>query len=118
VKRHNNLDEIYADTWDRRAERLGDHTYEEFLNSDHWASVKRLAGERPNYQKCEFCPCTEVELHHTSYKWIWTRYELRCVISLCRRHHQEVHDLARTRGVSVRLATNESALKNLQSLEA
>jgi hypothetical protein len=107
VKNKDDLDEIYADTWDRRAEKLGDRTYQEFLASDHWAHYRKLASGRLNYQKCEFCSCTEVELHHTSYKWIWSKDELRGVISLCRRHHQEVHDLAKTQGISVRLATNK-----------
>ena len=107
MKTREDLDEIYADTWGRRTERLDGRTYQEFLDSEHWAHFKKVASERPNYQKCEFCDCTEVELHHTSFKWIWTSNELRCVISLCRQHHQEVHDLARARGISVRRATNE-----------
>ena len=100
------LDEVYADTWVRRDANLGEMTYADYLRSAHWAQVRQKAVSRPNYLKCEFCDSTEIELHHTSYKWILTKHELRAVISLCRAHHQEVHDLAKGSGVSVRIATN------------
>jgi uncharacterized LabA/DUF88 family protein len=100
------LDEIYADTWDRREENLGRMTYGQYLQSDHWQRIKEKARKRPNYKKCEFCTSTEVELHHTSYKWILTNNELLVIISLCREHHQQIHDLAKAKNISVRLATN------------
>lgn len=100
------LDEIYADTWDRREENLAGTTYGAYLQTEHWKHVKEIAGKRPNYQKCEFCQSQQVELHHTSYKWIFTNNELRVIISLCRAHHQEIHDLAKVHNVSVRVATN------------
>ena len=102
----NDLDEIYADTWARRDMNLGTQRYSDYLASAHWKNVKAKARARPNYQKCEFCDSVEVELHHTSYKWIMTQHELRTIISLCRDHHQEVHDVARSHGMSVRVATN------------
>ncbi len=105
------LDEIYADTWLRRDINLGQITYEEYLKSDNWNSVKAKANKRLNYKKCEFCDSQEVELHHTSYKWIMTREELRVIISLCREHHQEIHDLAKAENISVRLATNQLRIK-------
>ncbi len=101
------LDEIYADTWDRRSINLGKMTYGEYLLSDHWKVVKLKAYKRPNYKKCEFCDSTKIELHHTSYKWVLTDNELRCIIALCRDHHQEIHDLAKSSKISVRLAGNE-----------
>lgn len=101
------LDEIYSDTWDRREQNLRGVSYADYLKSDHWAEVRRKASKRANYKKCEFCECTDVDLHHTSYKWIWTDQELRCIVALCRVHHQEVHDLAKASRLSVRLATNQ-----------
>jgi hypothetical protein len=100
------LDEVYADTWARRDATLGEMTYADYLRSEHWALVRKKAAGRPNYQKCEFCDSLDIELHHTSYKWILTKHELRTVISLCRTHHQAVHDLAKASGASVRVATN------------
>lgn len=101
------LDEIYADTWDRRNLLLGDISYGDYLKSDHWKAIKLKASKRPNYKKCEFCDSTKVELHHTSYKFIFTKRELINIISLCRSHHQEVHDLAKHKNLSVRIATNQ-----------
>ncbi len=104
------LDEIYADTWNRRNSNIGSRggsmTYEQYLASEHWKKIKAKARKRPNYQKCEFCNNTKVELHHTNYKWILTNDELRAIISLCRFHHQEVHNFAKSKQVSVRIATN------------
>lgn len=104
--KNRDLDEIYADTWDRRDIMIGTMRYSDYLASDHWNAVKKKALERPNYRKCEFCNSEQVELHHTSYKWILTPKELLVIISLCRKHHQEVHDLASAEGISVRVATN------------
>lgn len=105
------LDEIYADTWGRRDVMLGGVMYRDYLQSEHWASVKKKARSRPNYKKCECCDSQDIELHHTSYKWINSPNELRTIVALCRTHHQEVHDVAKATGVSVRLATNQIRLK-------
>ena len=103
----NDLDQSFNDTWDRRKANLGFHSYEEYKKSNHWNQVKAEARKRPNYQKCEFCNETKIEFHHKSYKWIFTKNELLAIISLCRKHHQEVHDFAKEKGVSVRIATNK-----------
>lgn len=103
----NKLDEVYIDTWDTRKERLRGKTYTQYLQSNHWQDVKNKAESRPNYKKCEFCSSKQVELHHTTYKWMYTVNELRAIVSLCRKHHQEIHDLAKTTNVSVRVATNK-----------
>lgn len=102
-----NVDYTFEDTWNRRSNNLNNMTYEEYLKSEHWQKVKRKAKRRLNYQKCEFCESKNVELHHITYKWILTPFELRGIISLCRKHHQDVHDLAKEKNISVRLATTE-----------
>lgn len=101
------LDERYLDTWVRRDSALAKHgfTYREFLTSEHWMNVKMKASQRPNYQKCMFCNCTKIELHHTSYKWVFTKDELRNIIALCREHHEEIHNYAKHNDMSVRIAT-------------
>lgn len=106
-KKSKDLDEIFADTWGRRSVNLNGISYKDYLLSDHWKGIKLKASKRPNYKKCEFCDCQKVELHHTSYKWLWHKSELNVIIALCRKHHQEVHDLAKTTGLSVRLATTK-----------
>lgn len=101
------LDNTYDDTWNTRLNNL-DCSYEEFLKSDHWLKVKQKARSRhKTYGCCSFCGSRDnIELHHTSYKWIGTKDELRNVVPLCREHHEQVHSYAREKMVSVRIATN------------
>ena len=100
------LDVTYSDTWKTRSNNLS-MPYSEFLKSDHWLAVKKKAALRKDkYGSCEVCGTTKnIELHHTSYKWIGTKNELCNVIPLCRTHHQKVHDVAKETGTSVRRAT-------------
>ncbi len=99
-------DVSYQDTWARRNIMLNGMTYSDYLNSDHWAALKSKIRRRKRFKKCMFCPSTSIEPHHKDYKWIFTKDELRSIIPVCRKHHQEIHDLAGERNVSVRLATN------------
>ena len=101
------LDNTYQDTWNTRIKNLNGLTYQEYLESDHWERVKYKASLRSNYQKCEFCPETKVELHHKSYKWINTKFELSAIIALCRKHHQKIHDYAKDNNVSIRISTKK-----------
>jgi|18_taG_2_1085343.scaffolds.fasta_scaffold02211_6 hypothetical protein len=100
-------DMTYQDTWNTRDKRLIilGTTYEYYLKSNHWKQLKKKALKRPNYKKCECCKSTNIELHHSTYKFIGTIYEMTSIISLCRDHHQQVHDLAKKENVSIRLAT-------------
>ena len=103
------LDYTYEDSWIRRESNLKEITYREYLNSDWWRTIKKKAESRPEtYGKCQFCGCSaNIDLHHTSYKWIFTSRELSVIIPLCREHHYEVHQYAKDNKVSVRVATNK-----------
>jgi len=101
------IDRTIQDTYTTRYENLNGLDYQEYLKSDHWQMVKKKAKRRKAYQKCQFCDSKNIYLHHTSYKLILTKDELRSIIPLCRTHHQEVHDLSKTNKCSVRIATNE-----------
>jgi hypothetical protein len=101
------IDYTYNDTWNRRDSNMIYESYTDYLNSDWWKSVKEKASKRKCYQSCLFCKSKEnLHLHHTSYKWIHTKHELRTIICLCKNCHQEVHDYAKLNLVSVRIATN------------
>ena len=107
MNRPRKLDKTYSDTWKNRSLFLSGFSYEEYLKSDHWLSVRKKAHGRKAYQKCKFCSCTKIDLHHTTYKWIFTKFELRAIIPLCREHHEEVHEYAKKHKYSVRVATNK-----------
>ena len=103
------LDMTYEDTWNTRMERLtelGMTSYEDYLLSPQWVESKAKAHKRPNYNKCEVCSSKLVQLHHSGYAWIGTKFELRSVNAFCALHHKLIHDLAKETGVSVRLCTN------------
>lgn len=102
------IDYTYSDTWETRAEMLSELQYQEFLKSDHWKQIKIKAARRPKkYGACQSCGSTEnIDLHHRTYKFLGTKHELQGVVPLCRKCHQEVHDKAKSEGISVRLATN------------
>lgn len=108
------LDISYSDTWRTRDSRLAKIgiTYQEFLLTEHWKQVKQKAMTRDCYTKCKVCGTRDkVELHHTSYKWLNTKDELRNVLSVCRKHHQEIHDLSRKENMSVRLSSRFIIMK-------
>jgi len=93
------------DTWKTRASKLKT-SYRDYLKSDHWRKLKIKTKRRKKYKKCLFCSCTKVELHHTTYKWIYTKKELIAIMPVCRKHHQEIHTFAVSQNMSVRLASN------------
>lgn len=103
------IDYTYEDTWIRRESNLNNITYKDYLSSDWWKAIKDKALSRPDtYSKCQFCGSGDnIDLHHTSYKWIFTNRELSVIIPLCREHHYEVHSYAKSNKVSVRVATNK-----------
>lgn len=106
ISKKDRSEKRYGDTWNTRKDSLNGMTYDEYLKTDHWFSIKRKARKRKYYQKCELCPETKIELHHKTYKFINTPQELQSIIPLCRYHHQEIHDYAKKYNLSVRIATN------------
>ncbi len=102
------LDIEYLDTWLTRKENLNSlevKEYKDFLLSSIWIELKEKASKRENYKKCYVCGCQDnLELHHLSYKHL---NELRNVRSVCRDHHQQIHDFAKAMDLSVRLATRK-----------
>ena len=110
------LDKTYSDTWNTREQRLKElgTTYKDFLQSAYWLDVKTKAQSRLAYRCCKVCgSISGIDLHHTSYKWLGTKDELRCVVPLCRKHHESIHNLAKSKQISVRLASNIVINKSL-----
>ena len=104
-KKNKKGERTFADTFTTRSAKLKT-SYKDYLKSDHWKRVKAKTKRRKKYRKCMFCGSRKVELHHTTYKWIYTKKELLAIIPLCRTHHQEVHDFSANNNISVRLASN------------
>lgn len=105
-----NRAQTYQETWRRRAENLPFDSYKEFLNSEYWMRVKRKAGSRIVYQRCEFCGAMDnLELHHKHYDFIGEKHELNAIIAVCRKHHQFIHDYAKDKEVSIYKATKTAS---------
>lgn len=101
------LDNSYTDTWKTRSTKLKGLSYSEYLKSHEWYLLKRKASTRPHLQKCYVCGSPKrLELHHRSYNTIGTT-DLRNLRALCRTHHQGIHDYAKAKKISVRLATKK-----------
>ena len=119
------LDMTYEDTWNTRELRLSELgiTYSEFLSSEHWLDTIKKSYSRSCYNNCDFCSKPRIDLHHSSYKWLMTKDELRVVYPTCRIHHKLVHDLCKEFGISVRLGTrvlrnpfNQYTMKQIQRI--
>jgi len=108
-KKLKDLDYTYIDTWIRRENKLQDLNYRDYLKSNWWKKIKSKCNKRKSiYSKCQFCDTiNNIDLHHTSYKWIRTNRELSVIIPLCRQHHLETHKYAKKMNISIRLATNQ-----------
>jgi hypothetical protein len=103
----------YQRTWKERENVLrgaGFQSYDEFLKSDIWQEIKAKASHRKFYQECFLCSSREgIELHHMSYKKLVGKHSLANILPCCRRHHQEIHDLAKELKTSVKSASKKVA---------
>jgi hypothetical protein len=116
------LDKTYKDTWIRRSRNLnamGIKTYEEFLASHYWVSIKEKARTRAHFRVCKGCGSQNgIELHHKSYKWIGTKNELLAVIPLCGNCHKAIHEVAKHLSVAVRLPGKKARTAIRKRIEA
>ncbi len=67
------------------------YCYEEYLKSDEWKIIKRLAKESAN-GKCRFCNSTDnLQVHHRKYFRKWGQERLCDLTVLCERCHGLAH---------------------------
>ncbi len=87
---------------------MGFSTYEEYLNSDHWRQIRAKAAQNPHYKKCNICGSSKnLNLHHTRYTRI-NGTTLANLVMLCREHHIITHQLAATKGYSLKHAVKKA----------
>ncbi len=76
---------------------VGYPTYKEYLQSDHWKSIRLELNRRWPDICCLTCGDRNYQVHHITYEWIG--YEkLSDLIPLCPHCHQLYHDLYRIVG--------------------
>lgn len=85
--------------------------YPDYASSDLWRKKKAeyRASTRP--QKC-FCGFERVSIHHMTYDHKPGEEPVSDLLAVCQVHHQEIHDLQLTLGVSIREATLGVAAAN------
>ena len=73
-------------------------SYHEYLNSQMWSSIREQLKSFPEFKKCYCCDKKgKVEMHHKHYRNLFKkeiRYHRESILPLCRKCHQEVHDLS------------------------
>lgn len=70
---------------------LGFSNYSEYLNSELWKIVRRMAFSRKKNKKCKVCGQPTEVLHHTRYDVNTLRgRSLQNLMPLCRKHHEMI----------------------------
>ncbi|MDY0227232.1 MAG: HNH endonuclease signature motif containing protein [Desulfomicrobium apsheronum] len=69
--------------------------YKAYLKTEYWKKVREAKFAQAGKQ-CQICGCTDgLEVHHRHYKFRGRElHHLDCLMVLCRKHHQLVHDAA------------------------
>jgi hypothetical protein len=84
-------------------------SYTEYLNSKHWADVKRRYRESSLPQNCMACDSTKVQYHHRTYQRVGCEL-LTDIMPLCDACHKRVHEFEKN------LRTNPSATHKILRL--
>lgn len=79
----------------RKKSALQTMPYAAFLKTDYWQKVREAKFAQVG-RKCQICGHTEgLEVHHRHYKYRGRElHHLGCLMVLCRKHHQMMHDKA------------------------
>jgi hypothetical protein len=97
LKTERTLQDVYL-VRDSILRNHGYKSYDEFLRSEYWKSVRekvKTGKYKEKYCKCNICDSEEnIHLHHNTYRWMLTKYELREIISLCRDCHLRLHQIS------------------------
>ncbi len=70
--------------------------YKTYIRSPEWYEVRSRYRASKLPQTCKACGETKVELHHKTYKRLG-RERLTDLVPLCRKHHQQAHDLVKAK---------------------
>lgn len=100
-----------------RNKRLAEHgiTYQQYLSSPHWFSIREQLRQRPEYQQCYCCGSKKsIQMHHRRYKNIFSlklHKHIQTIVALCASCHQEVHDLTQVTNHSLGSAVKKTKMK-------
>lgn len=71
-------------------------SYKEYLHSKHWKLFKKRYRQSSYYiGHCLFCDCTvRLHFHHITYVRLGKEF-LKDVVTLCKKHHTQIHKALR-----------------------
>ena len=75
-------------------------SYIDYLKSDHWQQFKQAFREKHPKARCRLCKSKLYDLHHVTYQRIGAE-RFDDVTTLCRSHHDLVHEWLRVRKLPV-----------------
>lgn len=88
-------------------------SYTEYLKSNHWKRVRKEFAKTNKTRCCYLCmDFRDIVIHHASYKYHKTKGKidkrlLNDLYYLCDIHHNEIHQLQKSRHISVEEATEQ-----------
>lgn len=82
--------------------------YRKRLRKGKWKKIRELF-YKEHKPVCSVVGCNifKVDLHHFSYERMGKKDEVNDLIPLCRKHHNQVHELQKKEGLTLLEATNE-----------
>lgn len=83
-----------------RLYELGYEDYKKYLSSNHWRNFKAAYRKAGMPGSCLVCFQPHAQLHHMTYERLGAE-KLTDVIPLCQKHHSELHEYARVKGLPV-----------------
>lgn len=103
--------------YDRRNKalrKLGYGSYQEFLRSPYWNALRSVHFLRPGNSQCFICKSRfNLHAHHQTYERIHFE-NATDLITLCDKHHKEVHDKQHANGLKTMEATKVVTGKNFK----
>lgn len=94
------------DTYSIRLRQLKGVSYDDYLKSKRWASIKRRIKKDPNNRVCAKCKSKKkLNLHHLTYKNLNTENDHLDIIVFCEVCHKTIHDISNQKDLSVLKAT-------------
>jgi hypothetical protein len=83
---------FYKQKWVQKSSESYKELYSDYLNSEKWDSLKKLALERADY-KCELCGATYKAVHHVKYPKKYQNDHIDNLLVVCGKCHAKLHGI-------------------------
>ena len=87
--------------------------YKQYLTTEKWAKTKSKVFNLQS-KRCAVCRKGVVDVHHKTYKRIFSENVEIDLVPLCRFHHFEIHKFAKEKKIPIFQATNQYIKKHKQ----